>query len=105
MSYTLVWKYARKNDPSAPDLILIGHPGTFSESDEQAKEEGRRILADGQINPEDRQALMPLAVVEVNEDIGEDIQDVCEEIEIGDELLFYDLDSYGRWQKEAWWPR
>jgi hypothetical protein len=102
MSYTLIWKYSPKE---GDQQILIGHPGTYSEDEAQAKEEGRRILADGQIDHHHRQALFPLAVVEANEDIGEDIQERCEEVEIGDELLFYDLDNYARWQNAPWWPK
>lgn len=106
MNFALVWRYVdpRAEESTEYPKILIGHPGTFSEDEDEAKEEGRRILADDQIDPKDRQALMPLAVVEVNEDIGDDIQEKCEEVEIGTELLFYDLDNYARWHDQSWWP-
>jgi hypothetical protein len=44
-------------------------------------------------------------VVEVTEDMGDDIQEKCEEVEVGTDLLFYDLDQYPRWQDQAWWPK
>jgi hypothetical protein len=108
MSYALVWRYL---DPKAAESgdnypqVLIGHPGTFSASEEEAKDEGRRVLSDEQIDEQDRGALTPLSIVEVNEDIGDDIQEQCDEVEIGTELLFYDLDNFARWQGESWWPR
>lgn len=105
MSYAVIWKYTPKSGEDLTPKVLIGHPGTFSETDAEAKDEGRRILADDQIDAVDRLALMPLVVVETNDDIGEDIQDRCDEVEIGTELLFYDLDNYARWQSESWWPR
>lgn len=109
MSFALVWKFAGRDagesEPGSPARILIGHPGTFSSTDSEAKEEGRRILADDQIEEEHRKALSPLAVVEVDEDLGDDIQERCEEVEIGTELLFYDLADFPRWHNHPWWPR
>lgn len=107
MSFALVWELSTTNqeDGSATKQVVIGHPGTFSETDEQAKEEGRRILTDDQIEEDLRNSLTPLAVVEVDEDMGDDIQERCEEVEVGTELLFYDLDCYDRWHSQSWWPK
>lgn len=105
MSFALIWAFKDPTSQGSTTQVLIGHPGTFSSSDEEAKEEGRRIMDDDQIESEFRQALSPVAVVEVDEDMGDDIQERCEEVEIGTELLFYDLDNYDRWQGQSWWPR
>lgn len=106
MSFALVWLFngAGDTDDSSP-RVLVGHPGTFSDTVEEATEEGRRILGDEEIDEADRNALTPLAVVEVNEDMGDDIQERCDEVEIGTELLFYDLENYDRWHKQPWWPK
>jgi hypothetical protein len=105
MSFAVIWQFVSPTSNDNYPQALIGHPGTFSESAEEAVEEGRRIKADDQIEIELRDALTPLAVVEVTEEIGEDVQERCEEVEIGDELLFYDLDNYARWQNQSWWPK
>lgn len=108
MSFALVWEFtpSKSGEEDAPvKQVLIGHPGTFSSTDEEARQEGEKILGDEQIEQEYRDSLIPLAIVEVDQDMGDDIQERCEEVEIGSELLFYDLDCYDRWRNQPWWPR
>lgn len=103
MSYALIWRY---DDPTTKEVkVIIGHPGTWASSEENAKKEGQKILADDELEPRERLALTPIALVEVDEDMGDDIQEKCEEVEVGSSLLFYDLEMFARWQNKDWWPR
>lgn len=98
MSYAVVWS-------NGQGQVMIGHPGTFGETPEEAKDEGRKILADASIDPSVRLKLMPLATVETDKELEDRILEECEEIEVGDELLFYDVTSLNTWSSQSWWPR
>jgi hypothetical protein len=107
MSFTLVWQYVSptaSQQDSYPQ-VLIPHPGTWSDSEAEAVKEARDVHGGDELTDEERDALTPLVVVEVTEDMGDDIQEKCEEVEVGTDLLFYDLDQYPRWQDQAWWPK
>jgi len=100
VSFTPIWRYTPQEGAAR---VVIGHPGGYSPSSEEAMDEGRRVLAD--LEPPFKTCLMPLAIVETNETMEDDIQEKCEEVEIGSELLFYDVTERDEWKKEAWWPR
>lgn len=100
MGFAAVWKAAGEN---GSERILIGHPGTFTDTADEAKEEGRKVLSDASIEPDVRFSLMPLAVLQITDEQGDKIQE-CEEVELGDELLFYDISGMEDWAAQTWWP-
>lgn len=101
MGFAVIWRF-RAEDQA--DKVLIGHPGSYTEDEQAAKEDGRKVLSDAGLEFKFRDALMPLAVAETTTSMEEEIQEL-EEVEIGDELLFYDITSYSQWAGEPWWPK
>lgn len=98
MAHTVIWKYT---DQEGDTKVLVGHPGAFSTDEADAVNEAKQIMTALQ-----GVALAPLAVVETDEDIAEDVY-ACEEVYLGpedDDQLFYDISGLGKWAKQKWWP-
>lgn len=98
MAHAVIWHYT---DSEGEVKVLMGHPGAFPLTEEEAKEEGRRI-----IQGLESYNLKPLCIAETDEDIHEDILE-CEEIYLGpedDDEIFYDISNLGRWACRDWWP-
>ncbi len=99
MAYATVWKYT---DEDGQAKVLIGHPGAYTGTHEEAVADGRLTL---ETLP--GYALAPVSIVETERDLEDDIQD-REEIYLGPEedQLFYDISAgVGRWHHQSWWPQ
>lgn len=98
MAHTVIWKYT---DSEGEVKVLVGHPGAFAQDAAGAVQEGRDVA-----ESLPGVALEPLAVVETDRDVDDDIYD-CPELYLGPEdndQLFYVVDSMGKWASQPWWP-
>lgn len=82
MGYAILWKHAPEGEESK---LLVGHPGTFTETENEAKDEGQKVLE----CPE-AEGFQPVTILDVHFLRYDEVQ-ACDEVEIGDELLFYDV--------------
>lgn len=96
--YGVVWKFTPKGGQA---LRLMAHPESLEGLDtpEKAKEDGRQTLTD--LDPIYKEAMMPLAVVEISEIMVEAIG-ACNLIEI-EELMFVVVDDLDIWSGNDWW--
>lgn len=99
MAHAVIWKYT---DPQSETMVLIGHPGTYSTDSDTAIAEARKTMA-----TLEGFAIVPLAVVETDEDIHDDVYD-REEVYLGPdedlEELFFNISGMGKWASQPWWP-
>lgn len=99
MPFAVVWKY---EDSEGETKVLVGHPGAYGSTQDDALKAARLTAAN---LPGEK--LEPLAVVQTDEDVDEDIY-ACEEVYLGEEPedeLFYDITAMGLWSRQAWWPQ
>lgn len=103
MLFGVVWKYSGLN---GQPMKVMTHPEGLDGMDtpQQAQEEGRKILAD--LAPHNKTAMMPLSVVEVNDQMI-DALNACPKVEIDgeDELLFIDVGGLDYWVTQGWWHK
>lgn len=104
--YGVVWGH---NTPECGNRQLLSAPESLDEitSTDQAKVEGRQILAE--LAPEHKTAMKPLAVVEVTEEMMFALKG-CERVflpmdEDDGELEFVDVSKTQFWNSQPWWPK
>lgn len=108
MMYGVVWKFSTPE--SGEVRKLMSRPEAMQETTtaDEAKNEGRLMLAE--LCPSYKSAMMPLAIVEVGEEMIETL-DGCAIVKMPmvddeeDDLEFVDVSGVDYWAGQAWWVR
>lgn len=109
MAYSVVWKF-RPSQGSAKKLISTVEAMEGVDSVEDAKKEGRQILAE--VTPGMKGSLSVLAVAEVSDEMMQTIQG-CPTVGIpmgtdgdeDDDVEFADITDTEIWLNQGWWHK
>lgn len=99
----IFWLYTNDNNE---DRVLIGHPGAFTDTPEEAIADGRRVLetvgTDAKLRPAGVGQFSSLELGSITDDVTAN----CEEIYLGpdEDEIFYDVTDKRDWATKEGWP-